>query len=189
MRGLHETKTRLEDRLLDAGDAAAVEALSAYLAALAQTTNPRTVLQWMNKTGSYETLLELLDGTLDLTHEALDTVQRGQSTIYLRAALVRHDVLPKRHQQSVSLAAYIDRELLRLPDGPDRVRLRTFAIWKVQHDLARAERQGRIKRTSEYFARTKIRVSTDLLLWLSEQHMTLPDLRQEHHGLLAHQRI
>ncbi len=164
----------------DTGDPDATEALSAYLAALAQTTNPRTVLQWMNKKGSYETVLELLGGTLEVTHEALDTVQRGQSTIYLRAALVRHGVLPERHQQSVSLAAFIDRELLRLPDGPDRVHLRTFAIWKVQHDLARAERQGRIKRTSQHFARTKIRVSTDLLLWLSEQHMTLPDLRQEH---------
>jgi hypothetical protein len=63
--------------------------------------------------------------------------------------------------------------MLRLPDGPDRVHLRTFAIWKVQHDLARTERQGRIKRTSQHFARTKIRVSTDLLLWLSEQHMAL----------------
>jgi hypothetical protein len=81
----------------DTGDPDATEALSAYLAALAQTTNPRTVLQWMNKKGSYETVLELLGDTLEVTHEALDTVQRGQSTIYLRAALVRHGVLPERH--------------------------------------------------------------------------------------------
>jgi hypothetical protein len=168
------------DELAREGDPAAVAALKGYLAALAENPKPYTVLRWMGKSQSYETLAELVAGTLALTHEALDSVERGQSTIFLRAALVRHGVLSKRHAQSAALSGFISREVLRVPDGPDRLALRTFATWKVQHELARAERQGHAKRTSQHYARTKIRVAADLLLWLSQRAMTLADLHQEH---------
>ncbi|MFZ2112687.1 MAG: hypothetical protein WAU77_03010 [Solirubrobacteraceae bacterium] len=168
------------DELAREGDPAAVTALKGYLAALAENPKPYTVLRWMGKSKSYETLLELLAGTLALTHEALDGVDRGQSTIFLRAALVRHGALGERHGQSAALATFIDDQLLRVPDGPDRLALRTFATWKVQHELARSERQGRVKRTAGHYARTLIRVAADLLAWLSQHDMTLGDLRQEH---------
>ncbi|MGC2372593.1 MAG: hypothetical protein WA484_01845 [Solirubrobacteraceae bacterium] len=168
------------DELARKGDPATVTALKGYLAALAENPKPYTVLRWMGKSKSYETLLELLAGTLALTHEALDGVDRGQSTIFLRAALVRHRALDERHGQSAALAVFIDREVLRVPDGPDRLALRTFATWKVQHELARSERRGRVKRTADHYARTLIRVAADLLAWLSQHDMTLGDLRQEH---------
>jgi hypothetical protein len=105
----------------------------------------------------------------------------GQSTIFLRAALVRHGVLPERHHdKSVALAVFINHEVLRVPDGQDRLALRTFAVWKVQHELALAERQGRAKRTAEHYARTLIRVAADLLAWLAQRDLTLADLQQEH---------
>lgn len=162
------------------GDPAAVEALRDYLAALAGGPKPWTVLGWMHSSRSYQTLLELVSGAVALTHDALDTVDRGQSTTYLRAALVAHGALPERHQQTVALAAFIDREVLRVPDGPDRLHLRTFATWKIRHDLGRAERQGHAKRSSYRYARMQIRVAADLLLWLSQHATALQDLRQEH---------
>jgi len=169
------------DELTRSGDPAAVAALKDYLDALAENPKPYTVLRWMGKCQSYETLVELTTGALALTHEALDGVDRGQSTIFLRAALVRHGVLSERHHQSAALATFINREVLRVPDdGPDRLTLRTFATWKVQHELARSERQGLTKRTSHLYARTKIRIAADLLVWLAEHGMTLGDLRQEH---------
>jgi len=168
------------DELARGGDPVAVAALKGYLDALVENPKPLTVLRWMGKSRGYQTLLELLAGALALTHEALDGVDRGQSTIFLRAALVRHGALGERHGQSAALATFINHEVLRVPDGPDRLSLRTFATWKVQHELARAERQGHAKRTSQHYARTKIRVAADLLVWLSQHAMTLADLRQEH---------
>lgn len=168
------------DELTRKGNPAAVDALKGYLVALVENPKPYTVLRWMGKSRGFQTLVELLSGALPLTHEALDGVDRGQSTIFLRAALVRHGALGERHGQSAALATFINREVLRVPDGPDRLAIRTFATWKVQHELARAERQGHAKRTSQHYARTKIRVAADLLVWLAEHTMTLGDLRQEH---------
>lgn len=168
------------DELASGGDPGAVDALRGYLTALAENPKPITVLRWMGKSRGYETLVELVTGALALTHEALDGVERGQSTLFLRAALVRHGALGERHEQSAALAAFISREVLRVPDGPDRLTLRTFATWKVQHEFARAERHGRAKRTGAQYARTLVRIAADLLAWLSQQEMTLGDLRQEH---------
>lgn len=173
----------LRDRLGEltrSGDPVAVVALKGYLDALVENPKPLSVLRWMGKSRGYQTLADLLAGALALTHEALDGVERGQSTIFLRAALVRHGALGERHGQSVALAVFINHEMLRVPDGPDRLVLRTFATWKVQHELARTERQGRVKRTADHYARTLIRVAADLLAWLSQHDMTLGDLRQEH---------
>ena len=159
----------------------AVEALKDYLAALADSPKPATVLGWIRRQSSgFKTLLELIMATIPLTHEALDSVDRGRSTIFLRAALVHHGALPKRHEQTAALTLFIKREITRVPDGPDRTHLRTFATWKVQHELARAERQGHAKRSSLHAARTRIRVAAELILWLSEHGMSLQELRQEH---------
>lgn len=170
---------RLGD-LARTGDPMAVEALQSYLAALADGPKPWSVLNWMTVSRAYDTLLELITAAIPLTHQALDTVDRGQSTIYLRAALVRHGALPERHEQTAALTVFINREIVRVPDGPDRLHLRTFATWEIQHKLGRAERQGHAKRSSVRYARTSIHVAADLLLWLSQHAMTLQELRQEH---------
>lgn len=157
-----------------------MDALKGYLDALADSPKPWSVLNWMRGSRGYDTLLELVTAAIPLTHDALDTVERGASTIYLRAALVRHGALGERYQQTAALAVFINREVLRLPEGPDRLHLRTFATWKIQHELNLSERQGHAKRSSHRYARTQIRVAVDLLLWLSQHAVALKDLRQEH---------
>jgi hypothetical protein len=127
-----------------------------------------------------DTLRELISGRLALTHEALDTITgRAQSTLYLRVDLVLHGALPERYEQSARISALIDRELSRLPDGPSRLHLRTFATWRVLHELARAERQGTAKRYSHTYARRQILTAAGLLHWLAGQDLTLEDLHQE----------
>jgi integrase len=129
----------------------------------------------------YDTLLELSRGSLALTHEALDTIQgRGHTTLYLRVELVVHGALPERYEQSAQVSALIDRELSRLPDGPDRLHLRTFATWKVLHELSRAERRGTARRNSHAHARRQILTASELLHWIFEHDLTLEGLRQEH---------
>lgn len=172
-------QARIED-LTQAGDPAAVAALSGYLAAFVATPNASSALNWMTCSSSYETLRELIAGAIPLTHETLDTVDRGMSTIYLRAELVHHGALPARPAQTATLAAFIARQLPRVPDGPDRLHLHAFATWKVQHDLSQAERRGSARPNSHQVAQKNIRVATDLLLWLSQHNIALHDLHQEH---------
>jgi len=179
----HCARCVLEARVGDltrTAEPVAAHALKGYLAALAHSPKPTTVLHWIRCSRGFDTLLELITAAIPLTHEALDSVDRGQSTIFLRAALVHHGALPERQELTAALTLFINREITRVPDGPDRVHLRTFATWKVQHELTRAERQGHAKRTSVEVARIKIRVTTELILWLSQHAMTLQELRQEH---------
>jgi hypothetical protein len=167
------------DELARTGDPAAVNVLSGYLAALASSPKPLSTLNWMTTSPGYRTLRELVSGQLPLTHQALDALDRP-TTRYLRAELVRHGALPERSERTAGLALMIEREVLRVPDGPDRVHLRTFATWKVHHDLARRERQGTARRHADQTARVKIRLATGLLVWLAEHQLTLATLQQEH---------
>jgi hypothetical protein len=166
--------------LADAGDPRVIERLSPYLAALRDGPKPWSVLNWMMVSAGYRTLGELARGEVELSHEALDTVQRGQSTAYLRAALVGAGALPARDEQAAKLDAFIGAQVARLPDGEDRTQLHAFAVWQVQHDLKRRERRGQAKRSSGKLARAQISVAAELIAWLHADGMTLRDLRQEH---------
>jgi hypothetical protein len=167
------------DVLAAAGDPRAMERLAPYLTALREGAKPWSVLNWMTVSVGYQTLVDLTRGELELSHEGLDAVQRGQSTAYLRAALARAGVLPARHEQAAKLDAFIRAQAARLPDGEDRTRLRAFAVWQVQHDLKRRERRGQTTRASEKLARAQISVAVELISWLHAHGMTLRDLRQE----------
>lgn len=162
------------------GDPRAVERLAPYLAALRDGAKPWSVLNWMTVSAGYCTLVELARGELELSHEGLDRVARGQSTAYLRAALIHAGVLAARQEQTAKLDAFIHAQTARLPDGEDRTRLRAFATWQVQHDLKRRERRGQTTRASGKLARTQISVAVELIAWLHTHGMTLRDLRQEH---------
>jgi hypothetical protein len=162
------------------GDPTAVAALESYLAAMTASPNALSTLNWMSCSRSYDTLRELISGALPLTHEALDTVDRGPCTIYLRAALSAHGALPTRHAQTAALANFIERQLSRVPHRPDRLHLHRFATWKVLHELSRAERRGSTNPSAHQVARPKISLAADLLIWLSQHNLALKDLRQEH---------
>ena len=167
------------DRLAAAGDPVAVALLGPYLTALKDGSKPWSVLNWMTVSRGYGTVAELVAGTLALSHDALDDLDRGQSTSYLRAALVRHGALPPRNDAD-GLSAWIAREIARLPDSEDRAHLRAFATWQIQHDLQRRARRGQTTRSSHRLARTQIRTATARVGWLHDQGLALRDLRQEH---------
>jgi hypothetical protein len=173
----------LVQELAQAGDPVAVSALSEYLAALAESPKPLSTLNWMisgaNQRRGFRILRELIDGQLPLTHEALDTLD-SPTADHLRAQLVHHRALPERSERTAGLELLIDREVLRIPDGHDRVHLRTFATWKVHHDLARKERQGTASRHADMRPRARVRLAADLLVWLTEHDLTLATLEQEH---------
>jgi hypothetical protein len=168
------------DALTATGDRAVVARLEPYLAALRDGPKPWSVLNWMTVSAGYQTLVELVAGRVELSYEGLDGVGRGQSTAYLRAAVVRAGVMPARHEKSAGLDAFIRAQAARLLDGEDRSRLRAFAVWEVRHDLKRRERRGRTARASGKLARARISVAVELIAWLHAHGMTLRDLRQEH---------
>jgi len=92
-------------------------------------------------------VIELACGTREISHEALDRLDRGMTTSFLRAALVSHGVLAPRGEQTAKLANGTRNVLVRIPTGEDRAHVRAFATWQVGHDLARRERHGQATRS------------------------------------------
>lgn len=166
--------------LADSGDERAVAQLEPYLQALVDGPRPWSVLNWISVSAGYDTLVELVHGELELSHEGLDSVKRGQSTTYLRAALVRTGALPARHEHTAKLDAFIRAQIARLPEGEDRAQLRAFAIWQLGHDLHSRERRGLTTRSSHKPVRTQITVAADLITSLHADGLTLRALRQQH---------
>jgi hypothetical protein len=146
--------------LRTSGNATATARLASYLDALAVSPSADGVLRWLERSQGAQTLRELATGALAITHEALDNVDRGQTTTHLRAALVQHGVLPARHEQAAALERATARALTRLPDGEDRAHVRAFATWQVHHHAQR------------------MRAAVELALWADSRGLTLGTLQQ-----------
>jgi len=173
------TLAKILQRLEADGDPEAVARLEPYLRALADGPQPWTALKWIARSRAYETVVELVAGTRAINHEALDQVNRGQTTTFLRAALVSHGVLDARSEQTAKFDQTMRRVLPQMSAGEDRAHVRAFAIWQVQHDLARRERAGRTTRKSGSNSARLMRAAVELAMWTHTCGMTLADLRQE----------
>jgi hypothetical protein len=162
------------------GDPYAVARLEPYLRALGTGPQPATTLKWMGYSAGYETVVELATGARELSHQALDQVNRGMTTSFLRAALVTHGVLEARGEQTARFERGAASAVRGLAAGEDRTQIRAFSVWQVQHNLARRERQGRTTAKSGVSSLQLVRAAVELSTWTTDQGLTLAQLRQEH---------
>jgi hypothetical protein len=160
------------------GDSLAIARLEPYLCALATSPNPWAAIRWMRHSQGYETLCELASGELECSHETLDALDRGQSTINLRAALVYHGVLPRRAEQAASFARAARRALTLLPGGEDRTHVRAFAVWQLHHHLLRRERRGETTRNSARYDSQRLSATVELALFAQSHGLTFATLGQ-----------
>ena len=158
-----------------ARSAGATRALPQTLGAPAK---PLSVLQWLTKPGG-RTLADLRGGAIELSHQALDTLARGKSTEDLRAALVHAGALENRDELLATLQNWTDARLDAIAPGVDHAKLRAFATWKINRELAarRARHTG-----PDVLAATMpkrwIAAAISLIAWLHEDTLTLADLDQ-----------
>lgn len=159
------------------------ERLAGYLDALAASANPQSTLRWMQMP-AFALVEDLVDGRLELTHQAFDARQgsqgEGSAIAYLRAALVAHGALATRDETAAAFERWLARTLPALPDGPDRATVTAFATWQVARRLAAttARHHGTPPSALKH-ARNQIRQAIALTAWLHEQSLGLGDLRQD----------
>ncbi len=158
--------------------------LAGYLDALAASPNPQSTLRWI-QTSSFALLEDVVDGRLELAHQAFDQRQgdagEGSAIAYLRAAMVAHGALPERDETQAVFGRWLTRALRRLPDGPDRGRVEAFATWQVARELAArtARYRGAPPPSAVKHARAQVNRAIELTAWLHGQDLTLADLRQD----------
>jgi hypothetical protein len=173
------TLSEILRRLRADGHPDAIARLEPYLHALGDGPQPATTLKWIARSGGYETVIELATGARELSHAALDQVNRGMTTTFLRAALVTHGVLDARPEQTATFDLAAARLLRDVPASQDRAQLRAFSLWQVQHELARRERHGRATGKSAVNSIRLVRAAVELSAWATAHGMTLAQLHQE----------
>jgi hypothetical protein len=167
-------------RLRADGDPHAIARLEPYLTALGAGPQPSTTLKWMGYSSGYETVIELATGAREISYNALDQVNRGMTTSFLRAALIAHGALDARPEQTAKFGRGATAAVRELPVGEDRAWVRAFSLWQVQHDLARRERHGRTTSQSAQNSLRLVRAAVELCSWAAVHGLTLARLRQEH---------
>jgi hypothetical protein len=132
------------DAIIARPDGSRDERLAPLLTLFAQVDQPRTLLIWLNRkpdkkrpTRGVDLLARFANGSLELTHDALDALERTPSLTHLQALLTATKILPERDPHVASLELSIARALDRVEHADDRRMLTSFARWEVLHRLRR----------------------------------------------------
>jgi hypothetical protein len=170
-------QARLEQWRTD-GPVEVIARLHAHLTLLERSPNPLSVLQWLAEPGG-RTLADLAAGRVELSHQALDGLQRGRSTEDLRAALVHAGVFEARDETLAGLDRWLADRLAALTPGADTTTLRAFATWKVGRELAaRRARQPGPDALATTTPKRWITAAIQINGWLHSQDRTLAALDQ-----------
>lgn len=167
-------RRRLDELFADAPSALAEQLGPLRTSLLVDSDRP--ALEWLCRPGSGRLLARLVDGSVEASHEGLDTVGT-RAADHLRHLLVAVGVLPERDDALAGLERWLDVQLAGIEHRDDRHLIETYATWHVlRRRRQRAARSGFTGSTTA--ARRSIRAAIDLVDWLRRHHRTLAELSQ-----------
>jgi hypothetical protein len=147
-------------------------------AAIADTRQPYSALNWLERSAPAALLAEIAAGDVAVTHEALDAAGRGAPGEFVRHLLVTAGVLAARDDALVALEAWVADRLEPIGDPARRRLLRSYATWRVlRRARTRAARTPRA-RTPIHYAKVCLLAAIALLAWLDERGVDLADVGQ-----------
>jgi hypothetical protein len=144
--------------------------------AIVTAPNPFSVHNWLRSSGPSHILKEIVAGTTELSHEALDAHPRRRSADHLRHLLVAAGLLPPRDD---ALEAWVARRLEDVKDVQRRRILRSYATWRVlRRARQRAEQAGRV-RTPTRHAKCCLNAAIAFLEFCDAHQRELADCTQQ----------
>lgn len=147
--------------------------------AIVGSATPRKALNWLRSGAGAPILTAIANGTMALTHTALDDHPRRGAADYVRAMLVAHWALPERDEPLARLERWINDKVATVDDPDHAKTLHRFATWhSLRGQRRRADHNGPARRTVTAHARNQINAAIALLTWTAQQHLNLDDLTQ-----------
>ena len=164
--------------LMGPGDGSLPPGLQALRREIAGAEHIITATRWLSKPSVAPVLSGLADGTIPLTHQALDELPRRPALDHLRQTLVAVGALPFRDEEMIRLEAYL-HGLLDAQDDPERRRLlHRYLIWHLVRRMRSRNNGKPATRQQALLTRRLARGAIVFLDWLDTAGLTLGTCRQ-----------
>jgi hypothetical protein len=152
-----------------------LQALRREIAAAEHTI---TAKRWLDKPSVAPVLSGLADGSIPLTHQALDELPRRPALDYLRQTLVAVGALPERDEEMTRLEAHL-AGLLDAEADPERRRLlHRYLIWHLVRRMRSRNNGKPVTRQQALLTRRLARGAITFLDWLDSAGLTMGTCRQ-----------
>ena len=137
-----------------------------------------TAMRWISKPSIAPVLSGLADGSIPLTHQALDQLSQRPALGYLRQTLVATGALPWRDEEMTRLEAFLNGLLDSQPGTERRRVLHRYLIWHLVR-RTRGRNNGKpVTRQQSKLIRRLARGATVFLDWLESRGLTLGSCQQ-----------
>lgn len=164
--------------LMGPDDGSLPPGLQALRRQIAGAEHTITATRWLTKPSVAPVLSGLADGTIPLTHQALDELPRRPALDYLRHTLVAVGALPARDEEMTRLEAFLC-ELLDTQADPERRRLlHRYLIWHLVRRMRSRNNGNPVTRQQALLTRRLARGAVVFLDWLGSAGLTLESLCQ-----------
>jgi hypothetical protein len=99
--------------------------------AIISNPQPFSACNWVTRSTGAKILGAMAQGTLEISHEALDTYPQRKAADLLRHLLVANGVLEARDDQLVELETWVTSRLDEVSSRDHRRLLRSYATWRI----------------------------------------------------------
>ena len=99
--------------------------------AIISNPQPYSACNWIRQSTSAKILAEMANGTLPLSHQALDSYPKRVAANLVRQILVANGVLMQRDDRLSELETWIKNKLNKVSSSNDRQLLQSYATWRV----------------------------------------------------------
>lgn len=165
--------------LLSGPDGTVQIKLQPLAAAIAAMPRAHSRIVWIRANPKVRELLTALgDGTIALTHEALDDLPRSQTVEYIRDLLVVHHALPPRDRLLATYEQWLTTKLDTITDDEQRTVIERFGRWHHLRALRRQAQDRPVESGPFLRAKQSTTVAVQFLAWLAERGRTLGDCTQ-----------
>ncbi|MFB7457015.1 hypothetical protein [Streptomyces sp. NPDC056188] len=160
-------------------DGAIPESLQPLAQAIVGMPRPNTGCTWISQNPRVRELLRgLADGSIALSHEALDGLPPTRTVEYLRGLLVTHGCLPQRDEHLAAFDRWLTPKLDAISDPEQRRLIERYSRWHLKRRLRDQARTAPVTAGAFLRAKQHITVATQFLNWLGIRGRRLGECTQ-----------
>jgi hypothetical protein len=164
--------------LLDDGTGQPSAAMYPLVEQIATMRRPRNALAWLADDNVRALLTGLANGSIPLTHDALDEQPHPHTINHLRRLLTQAGALPARDERLEQLLRYCETRIKAVHDDADRRIVRTYITWQRLRPLRARSEAHHVDDTATAYIRQELQMIVKFIDWLHSRDRRLGECDQ-----------